>query len=87
MIADKNRGIRIVQTTVEEARENYISAYFDTFEFEGYDQVLDELVIDLVLSEETKEKAVEWMRMWLVEGASKKELDLLLKEDIILVKS
>lgn len=39
MIADKNRGIRIVQTTVEEARENYISAYFDTFEFEGYDNV------------------------------------------------
>jgi hypothetical protein len=84
MIADKNRGIRIVQTTVEEAQENYISAYFDRFEFEGYDNILDELVIDLVLSEETKEKAVEWMKEWLVEGIGSDLLDSQIKGNILL---
>lgn len=85
MIATKNRGVRIIQTTVEEAQENYISAYFDTFEFEGYEEVLEELVIDLVLSDETREKAIDWMKHWLTKDIKKNELDSLIKEQIELV--
>ncbi|MEM9885659.1 MAG: hypothetical protein AAF849_07190 [Bacteroidota bacterium] len=86
MVESKNRGLRIIQTTVEEAEENYISAYFDTFELEGYEEVLDELVIDLVLSEETKAKAVEWIKAWLVEDVSKEELDVIIEGEMVLVE-
>ncbi|MEM0993670.1 MAG: hypothetical protein AAGI49_11600 [Bacteroidota bacterium] len=86
MIESKNRGLRIVQTTAAEAQENYISAYFDTFQFEGYDEDLNELVIDLVLSEETKVKAAEWIKAWLVEEISKEELDIIIEREMVLVE-
>ncbi|MEL6943612.1 MAG: hypothetical protein AAFO82_13155 [Bacteroidota bacterium] len=68
------------------SRKNYISAYFNTLEFEGYEEILEELVIDLVLSEETKGKAVEWIKAWLVEDISKEELDVIIEEKMVLVE-
>ncbi len=86
MIEKNNRSIRILQTTEADARANYISGYFDTFEFEGYEKELEELVIDLVLSDETKAKAVQWIKAWLVDGMSKEQLDEIINNEMVLVE-
>jgi hypothetical protein len=61
-VPEADRGIRILQTDPEDADE--FDYYFDTVELED-GQTFPELVISLVLTEDTKEKAEEAIRQWL----------------------
>lgn len=79
-----NRGVSISQE-VPEGEDLYIQGYLDRIEdFDGLPD-FDELVIDLVLSEETKAIAETWIHAWLVEQVDKGTMDKLLDEQMILV--
>lgn len=84
MVENIHRCVRILQDEVEEASELFISGWLD--KIEDYDALpnMDELVIALVLSEETKAIAEELIRAWLVEQVDKETMDKLLDAKIIL---
>lgn len=83
--ADSNRGIRIIQYTVEDAQELFISAFFNEFPIDE-DNPIQEMVIDLVLSEETKNKALEWVKLWLVDQVEQEEMDEVIEAKMQLVE-
>ncbi len=85
LVADQNRGIRLLQTTSDEAQEIYVSGYLDTFESNDLEASFDELVIDLVLSEITRSIAEGWIKSWLVDKASKEDMIRLIKSKMVLV--
>ncbi len=64
-IPQLNRGIRVLQVEPEESDE--FSYYSDTVEMED-GSTFPELVISLVLTEETRVKAENAIRKWLKEG-------------------
>ena len=76
---ESNRGIRIIQYTVEEAQELFISAFFNELPLDE-DNPVQEMIIDLVLSEETKIKALEWIKLWLIDQIEKEEMEKSLKK-------
>ncbi|MEM9887189.1 MAG: hypothetical protein AAF849_14945 [Bacteroidota bacterium] len=80
-----NRGVRIIQYTVEEAQELFISAFFNELPLDE-DNPIQEMVIDLVLSEETKLKALEWIKLWLIDQIEQEEMDEIIEEEMELAE-
>jgi hypothetical protein len=80
-----NRAVRIIQEAVEQPDDFFISAWLDTFPIDE-DNPLNELVIPLVLSEETLELAERLILHWLVEGLSKEEMERVLEEELALLE-
>ncbi len=84
LVESQNRGVRIIQCDTSDGLDLYISGWLDRMDdFDGIPDS-DELVIDLILSEETKAIAEELIRAWLVEQVDKETMDKLLDEKIIL---
>lgn len=79
-----NRAVRIIQEAIEEPDDFFISAWLDTFPIDE-DNPLNELVIPLVLSEETLEVAERLIVHWLVERRSKEEMERILEEELALL--
>lgn len=79
-----NRAVRIIQEAIEEPDDCFISAWLDTFPIDE-DNPLNELVIPLVLSEETLEIAERLMVHWLVEQRSKEEMERVLEAELALL--
>lgn len=79
-----NRAVRIIQEAIEQPDDFFISAWLDTFPTDE-DNPLNELVIPLVLSEETLEVAERLIVHWLVEGLSKEEMERVLEEELALL--
>jgi len=79
-----NRAVRIIQEVVEQPDDFFISAWLDTFPIDE-DNPLNELVIPLVLSEETLEIAERLIVHWLVEQRSKEEMERVLEEELALL--
>ncbi len=75
--------MRIIQEVVEQPEDFFISAWLDTFPIDE-DNPLNELVIPLVLSEETLEIA-ERIVHWLVEQRSKEEMERVLEAELALL--
>lgn len=75
-----NRAVRIIQESIEEPDDFFISAWLDTFPIDE-DNPLNELVIPLVLSEETLEITERLMVHWLVEQRSKEEMERVLEQE------
>ena len=69
---------------IEEPADFFISAWLDTFPIDE-DNPLNELVIPLVLSEETLEIAERLMVHWLVEQCSKAEMERVLEAELALL--
>lgn len=61
------RGVRIIQVEPEAEAEE-IRAWLDSLEIEVGQPPVEELVIDLVLSEATQAEAVRMIVLWIVEG-------------------
>ena len=83
-VKNLNRAVRIIQESVEQPDGFFISAWLDTFPIDE-DNPLNELVIPLVLSEETLEVAERLIVHWLVEGRSKEEMERVLEEELALL--
>lgn len=79
-----NRAVRIIQEVIEEPDDFLISAWLDTFPIDE-DNPLHELVIPLVLSEETLEIAERLIVHWLVEQRSKEEMERVFEEELALL--
>ena len=79
-----DRAVRIIQEAVEQPDDFFISAWMDTFPIDE-DNPLNELVIALVLSEETLELAERLIVHWLVEGLGKKEMERVLEAELALL--
>lgn len=79
-----NRAVRIIQEAIEEPDDFFISAWLDTFPIDE-DNPLNELVIPLVMSEETLEVAERLIVHWLVERRSKEEMERVLEEELALL--
>lgn len=73
-----NRGVRIIQVEPE-SEEVVFSAWLDTVETEEGKLAIDELVIDLVLSEETNEAAFRLILNWLEKRVEKEEIERLIE--------
>jgi hypothetical protein len=82
---DSNRGIRIIQYPIEEAESVFISAFFNELPLEE-DHPIQELVIDVVLTEETKVKALEWIKLWLIDYIEKEQMDELIEAELEVVE-
>ena len=80
-VKNLNRAVRIIQEGVEQPDGFFISAWLDTFPIDE-DNPLNELVIPLVLSEETLELAERLIVYWLVERRGKEEMERLLEEEL-----
>lgn len=76
-----NRAVRIIQEAIEEFDDFFLSAWLDTFPIDE-DNPLNELVIPLVLSEETLEIAERLIVHWLVKVRSKEEMEKVLEEEL-----
>jgi hypothetical protein len=76
--------VRIIQEVTEQPDDFFISAWLDTFPIDE-DNPLNELVIPLVLSEETLEIAERLIVHWLVEQRSKEEMERVLEEELALL--
>lgn len=83
-VASLNRAIRILQITKEEGGDLHISGWVDTFEIKEDQPPIHELVISLVLSEETKAIAEQFIHAWLVEQIDEESMDQMLEERGIL---
>lgn len=81
-----NRGVRIIQEEPEEGEELYISGWLDTMELSQDRPPINELVIALILSEETQPIAAQWIQAWVVEQVSAEEMDKLIAEQMVLVQ-
>lgn len=79
-----NRAVRIIQEAAEQPDDSFISAWLDTFPIDE-DNPLNELVIPLVLSEETLEIAERLIVHWLVEQLRKEEMERVLVEELALL--
>ena len=79
-----NRAVRIIQEVVEEPDDFFISAWLDTFPIDE-DNPLNELVIPLVLSEETLDIAERLIVHWLVEQCSKEDMERVLEAELALL--
>lgn len=79
-----NRAVRIIQEVVEQPDDFFISAWLDTFPIDE-DNPLNELVVPLVLSEETLEVAERLIVHWLVEQRSKEEMERVLEAELALL--
>ena len=84
-LAPINRGVRILQASREEAGDLYISGWLDTFELEEDKSPLNELVISLVLSEETKAIAESWIKLWLIDDIDESEIAKYIEKQMVLV--
>ena len=85
-VASLNRAIRILQITQEEVGDLHISGWVDTFELEADQPPIHELVISLVLSEEAKAIAEQFIHAWLVEQVDEESMDRLVEERMILAE-
>jgi hypothetical protein len=83
-VKNLNRAVRIIQEALEQPDDFFISAWLDTFPIDE-DNPLNELVIPLVLSEETQELAERLIVHWLVEGRGKEEMERVLEEELALL--
>ncbi len=81
-----NRAIRIIQINKEEAGDLHISGWVDTFELEEDQPPIHELVISLVLSEEAKAIAEQFIHAWLVEQVDEESMDRLVEARMILAE-
>lgn len=79
-----NRAVRIIQEAIEEPDDFFISAWLDTFPIDE-DNPLNELVIPLVLSEETLEIAERLIVHWLMEQRSKEDMERVLESELALL--
>ena len=79
-----NRAVRIIQESAEQPDDFFISAWLDTFPIDE-DNPLNELVIPLVLSEETLAIAERLIVHWLVEQRSKEEMERVLEAELALL--
>jgi hypothetical protein len=61
------RAVRIIQVAPEED-ELEITAWLDTLELNEGQKLVDELVIDLILSPSAKDMATDWLTKWFVEN-------------------
>ncbi len=84
LVEKLNRGVRIIQDEQVQGTALFVSGWLDRIE--DYDDLpeFDELVIPLILSEETKAIAEAWIRAWLIDQVSKEEMEKLLEEKAIL---
>ncbi|MEM8528990.1 MAG: hypothetical protein AAGG68_30440 [Bacteroidota bacterium] len=82
----KNRLLRILQIPKEEVEEIYIQGWTDVFGAEEEEEGIEELVIDLVLSDTAKVIAKEWIIKWLVEAIDREEMEEILEEESVLVE-
>jgi hypothetical protein len=82
----KNRLLRILQTPIEEVEGNYIQAWTDTFGAEEDEEGIEELVIDLVLSEENKAIAKRWVVQWLVNDLERAGMEEILEVESVLLE-
>lgn len=80
-----HRGVRIIQEGSAEQDDLFISAWLDTLPI-AEDNPLNELVIPLVLSEETLEVAERLIVHWLVEQCSKEEMERVLRQELALLR-
>lgn len=83
-VKNLNRAVRIIQETLGEPDDFIISAWLDTFPIDE-ENPLQELVIALVLSEETLEIAERLIVPWLVEIQSKEEMKEIIAEELTLL--
>jgi hypothetical protein len=84
-VKNLNRAVRIIQESAEQPEEIFISAWLDTFSIDE-DNPLNELVIPLVLTEETQEIAERLIVHWLVEQWKKEEMESFIKEGLTLLE-
>jgi hypothetical protein len=71
--------------STKEPDDFFISAWLDTFPIDEDNHPLNELVIPLVLSEETLEVAERLIVHWLVEQRSKEEMERVLEAELALL--
>ncbi|MEM0992398.1 MAG: hypothetical protein AAGI49_05140 [Bacteroidota bacterium] len=81
---NKNRLLRILQVPAEEVEGNYIQGWTDTFGEEDEEEGIEQLVIDLVLSDENKAIARTWVIKWLVEELERSEMEEVLDVESVL---
>ncbi len=84
-VKNLNRGVRIIQEAPEKPEDYFISAWLDTFPIDELNP-LNELVIALVLSEETIKIVERLIGYWLVEQRSKEEMEEILVGDLGLLE-
>ncbi|MBK7874126.1 MAG: hypothetical protein IPJ74_27495 [Saprospiraceae bacterium] len=85
LVEELNRGVRIIQDDQVKGTDLFISGWLDDIELEEEKTPLDELVIPLILSEETKVIAEELIYAWLVEQVDKESMQELLHKKAILI--
>lgn len=83
-VKNLNRAVRIIQEAPEKPEDYFISAWLDTFPIDELNP-LNELVIALVLSEETLKIVTRLVEFWLVEQRSKEEMEEILEGDLALL--
>jgi hypothetical protein len=81
-----NRAVRIIQEMPEKPEDFFISAWLDTFPIDELNP-LNELVIALVLSEETLKIVERLIVYWFVEQRSMEEMEEILEGDLALLGS
>lgn len=77
-IPEIKRAIRIIQVSPEEEGSD-ISAWFDTIELEGDLEKTDELVVDVKLSQDSKNIAENLIQKWITEQLDEAVLDDILE--------
>lgn len=88
-IPDRNKLIRIIQFTPEEDNEQLFSAWIDTWEGDLPDGLVSqknaianpipELVIDLALTDVTRQMALNYIYLWLVMDMSPESMQRILE--------
>ena len=72
-VASVGRAVRIIQAEPEEGG-SFFSAWLDTIELQEGRPPMQELVIDIALSRESKKRAERLVKGWLAEGWGEKEI-------------
>jgi hypothetical protein len=77
-VPEAGRAIRVIQVAPEEEGAN-ISAWIDDIELAGIAEKVDELVLDIKLTQESKKVAKDLIRTWLVGQLNEAELEKFLE--------